>query len=107
MGGLYLTLMIWLAKGGKNYYYHNQIFPLATGISIAVSIGLAAFNVWQWFLAIRGTPQIEWMQNKMMGPSRALHPEEAKFTYGCASPIDNLHIIFGTRNIIKMLIPTT
>ena len=56
MGGSYLTLMIWLAKGGKNYYYHNQIFPLATGISIAVSIGLAAFNVWQWFLAIRGTP---------------------------------------------------
>ena len=43
----------------------------------------------------------------MMGPSRALHPDEAKFTYGCASPIDNLHIIFGTRNFIKMLLPVS
>ena len=39
------------------------------------------------------------------GTNRALHPSEAKFTYGCARPIDNLHIIFGTRNIIKMLAP--
>ena len=46
MGGFFLSTVLWLTKGGVGFFKHYNLIPIATGVSLAVSIGLAFFNVW-------------------------------------------------------------
>jgi len=58
------------------------------------------FNLWNWYLASKGTTAIEhW------GMKRPKHTGE-RYDFSYSSRMDNLILIFGTYNIVKMLMPS-
>ena len=75
------------------------------GVSFALAVGILGFNVWQWYLAVIGIPQIEYMQSRISKAANYINTTDVYESYGCQNYMDNLHITFGTRNIIKMLLP--
>lgn len=105
VGGMFLNLVMWQIKDDRRYWNHPMVMPLITGAGLAVGVGIFFFSAWHWYLALKGVPQIEFMQNKVEGPGSMLNNAEAKFTYGCSHPMDNLHVIFGTRSLIGILMP--
>ena len=88
----------------KEYKQMTNTTPIIMGVSMALSIGMLFFNLWQWYLALIGVPQIEFMQNKVSRAAQMISSLEAHQSYGCANYMDNLHISFGTRNIFRMLL---
>ena len=104
LGGSFVSLHIYTLSNYKGFYYHSNLMPMVQGASIAIMIGMFFFNIWQWFLALKGVPQIELMQSKMNKMKQQFAEADETFTYGCSNVVDNLHIIFGTRNFFKMMI---
>mmetsp|Transcript_25428 Transcript_25428/g.22589 ORF Transcript_25428/g.22589 Transcript_25428/m.22589 type:complete len:122 (+) Transcript_25428:853-1218(+) len=68
------------------------------GIHIGVFISMIFFNSWQWFLCLKGTPQIEFLQN--------LEDPSSIKKHGFSSKMDNLYLTFGTKNLLKILLPS-
>jgi len=71
--------------------------------SWTLGIIIFGFNVWNWFLAITGQTTIEFWGMRM-APNDERSGQRFDFTY--KHYMDNLYVIFGTRNILKMLLFT-
>lgn len=60
-------------------------------LAAALAVILNGFSMWHWYLAVRGLTTIEWMD------------KEPPFSRSC---LDNLELVFGTRNPLRMLLPS-
>ena len=63
---------------------------------------LAAFNGWNWFLALTGYTTIEFWQNMSMSE----RSKQETFDYSFGNAMENLFVIFGTQKIIRILSPS-
>ena len=64
---------------------------------------MAFFNIWQWYLTLRGIPQIEFIQTRV---NKAVKTGSYTHDYGLKSWRDNLYTTFGTRNLLAMFLPS-
>jgi len=80
----------------------SELFPLNFALSLAVSIVLLPFNIWNWYLATTGQTTIEFWMKK--SPMHAENPRKYDFSF--PEKRKNLEIIFGTRSVWKMLLPS-
>ena len=62
LGACFLSINVYLLKNTEGYYRRYNSMPLVVGMVVAMSVGLLFFNGWQWYLALKGVPQIEFMQ---------------------------------------------
>jgi|JI6StandDraft_1071083.scaffolds.fasta_scaffold10777_5 hypothetical protein len=56
-----------------------------------LAIIINCFGAWHWYIAVRGLTTIEWIDRTPRFSNSAL---------------TNLELIFGTRNILKMFLPS-
>ena len=56
------------------------------------------------YLWLKGVPQIEYLQTRVNKTFK--YTSESLFDYGWKSFLDNIYITFGTRNILKVLLPS-
>ena len=66
---------------------------------MSLSAVLVGFNVWNWYLAICGITTIEFMKKYHL-------KDENVYDFSYNTVADNLFVIFGTHNPIRVLSPS-
>ena len=61
---------------------------------------MIGFNIWNWFLAMTGQTSVEFWGRRL----DKLDTQGKRFEYSYNSCFTNLKVIFGTRNICKILL---
>jgi len=86
--------------------FRTHLFTMIFWMCIAIFVIMIPFNGWNWYLAITGQTTIEfWMQR----PDQENNVEDfskrvSDFRQGHKTK--NLEYVFGTRNILRMLLPS-
>ena len=83
----------------RDYKRNSSLMQFCLILDIALTFTMAAFSIWNWFLALLGKTSIEfWTDFGWSGENKAkLHFDSFN---------DNLFRIFGTHNIIRVLSPS-
>lgn len=78
-------------------------FVFIVTLAISLIIVLFFFNLWNWYLAIKGYTTIEYWGGK--NEKKAAQTHEGNKFYS-SSYLENLEQIFGTQSFLKILKPT-
>jgi hypothetical protein len=98
----------WFALSIVSIWNHHIYRDYRTDLSFLVILDfslcgvLAAFNGWNWFLALTGYTTIEFWSNMSLDAKEKA--ETFDYSFGNAS--DNLFAIFGTHKIFRILSPS-
>jgi palmitoyltransferase len=125
----FLLMLFWLMVGVSLFFFlalpvvsldefaeykreRTHMFLLNFTLSLAVTIVMIPFNIWNWFLATTGQTTIEfWMKkarrfNEKRGVAEDNQEARNDYNYGFRARRDNLEVIFGTKQVWKMFLPS-
>jgi hypothetical protein len=103
LSSLFMLYFLYESSGHPYFYRYGGAASLAFGMHIGLFFGMGCFNTWQWYLALKGIPQIEYIQTRI---NKALKSGGYTHDYGLKSWRDNLYMTFGTRSLIGMFLPS-
>ena len=90
-------------SGHPFFYRYGSMASLGLGMHVGLFFGMGFFNVWQWYLTLKGIPQIEFIQTRV---NRRIKSGSYTHDFGLKSWRDNLFVTFGTRNLLAMFLPS-
>ncbi|CAI2371857.1 unnamed protein product [Moneuplotes crassus] len=99
ISNLFVGMIIWHCRGDPHYRNYPMCSQIMIGIHIGVFLAMSFFNLWQWYLCLKGIPQIEYLQ------SLDMEINEGK-GFGFPGICDNIYVTFGTKNIFKIFLPS-
>ena len=102
ISSIFMMTLLYKWMGNYYFYRYGTITNLAVGLHIGLFFGMGCFSGWQWFLCLKGIPQIEYIQSRMNSYMGGSH----KHDYGLKSWRDNLYVAFGTKNLLTMFLPS-
>ena len=103
ISSIFMLYLLYNCMGHHYYYNFGSINHLAIGLHIGLFFGMGFFNVWQWYLWLKGVPQIEFVKTRV---NSVVDGVGSNYDYGLKSWRDNLYVVFGTRNLFYMLLPS-
>ena len=69
---------------------------------MTLSVVMLGFNVWNWYLALRGYSTIEYWTSCMQEPCK----DKQYHSFCFESTKDNLYVLFGTYKLLRILSPS-
>lgn len=97
ISSIFMLSLMYKSMGSYYYALNYQIYNYSGvvnmwfGLHIGLFFGMGFFNLWQWFLWLKGIPQLEYFQTRM----GAMAGGYSAYDYGLKSWRDNLYVVFG------------
>lgn len=101
VSSIYVGGLLYHWSGHPYYRNYATEWNVLMGLHIGLFVAMSFFNWWQWYLCLKGIPQIEYMQTMFADAY-----SDSTTGYGCKSWLDNLYVTFGTKNLLKIPLPS-
>mmetsp|Transcript_25376 Transcript_25376/g.28159 ORF Transcript_25376/g.28159 Transcript_25376/m.28159 type:complete len:154 (+) Transcript_25376:81-542(+) len=100
---IFMLFLLYEHSGHPFFYRYGSLASLGMGMHIGLFFGMGFFNVWQWYLTLKGIPQVEFVQTRV---NKVIKSSSYTHDYGLSSWRDNLYVTFGTRNFFAIFLPS-
>ncbi|CAI2374928.1 unnamed protein product [Moneuplotes crassus] len=103
ISNIFMLYHLYECSGQPHFYKHGSIASIGLGMHVGLFFGIGFFNIWQWYLTLKGIPQVEFIQTRL---NRKMKSGSYTHDFGLKSCRDNLYMTFGTRNLFAQFLPS-